>query len=172
MEFGDAITLRSRELTLGPMPDLPAPRLRTCPPETVVAEKLHAIIVLGMANSRMQDYFDLWTLRQTMAFGMTPLRAATEATLEPRSTPIPTTLPVGLTESFTEDESERKQWAGFTRKMTVDARGTPPLAGVVGLVQAFLEPLLIAMSDPGANSRPAGWPWIPSSDVAAGARDT
>lgn len=57
------------------MLDLPAPRLRTYPPETVVAEKLDAVIVLGMANSRMKDDFDLWTLRQTTAFEMGPLRS-------------------------------------------------------------------------------------------------
>lgn len=168
--FGDAITPGPREFTFGPMLDLPAPRLRTYPPETVVAEKLDAIIVLGMANSRMKDYFDLWTLRQTTAFKMKPLRAAIEATLERRGTPMPTTLPVGLTDSFAEDESNQKQWAGFIRKMG-DARGTPSLAEVVELVRAFLEPVLIAASDSGAERWPAGGPWIPSSDAPRNAPD-
>ena len=156
--FGDAITPGPRDLTFGPMLDLPAPRLRTYPPETVVAEKLDAIIVLGMANSRMKDYFDLWTLRQTTAFEMTSLRAAIEATLERRGTPKPKTLPVGMTDSFAEDGSKQTQWAGFIRKM--GNVGTPSLAEVVGLVREFLEPVIIAASDTGADRWPAGGSWI------------
>lgn len=168
--FGDAITPEPRELTFGPILDLPPPRLRTYPPETVVAEKLDAIIVLGMANSRMKDYFDLWTLRQTTAFDMAPLRAAIEATLERRGTPMPTALPVGLTDSFAEDDSKQKQWAGFMRKMG-DARGTPSLADVVELVRAFLEPVLIAASDIVADRWPEGGPWISSLDAPRDAPD-
>lgn len=168
--LGDAITPGPRELTFGPMLDLPAPRLRTYPPETVIAEKLDAILVLGMANSRMKDYFDLWTLRQTMVFELAPLRAAIKATLERRGTPMPTALPVGLADSFAEDESKQKQWAGFIRKMG-DARGTPSLAEVVVLVRAFLEPVLITSSGTASARWPTGGPWIPSSDTQRGATD-
>jgi len=168
--FGDAITPGPQDLTFGPMLDLPAPRLRAYPPETVVAEKLDAIIVLGMANSRMKDYFDLWTLRQTTAFEMAPLRAAIEATLDRRGTPKPKTLPTGLTDSFAEDESKQKQWAGFMRKMG-DARGTPALAEVVGLVRAFLEPVIITASDTGADRWPAGGPWIRNAEDSTDTSD-
>lgn len=168
--FGDAITPGPRVLTLGPMLDLPAPRLRTYPPETVVAEKLDAIIVLGMANSRMKDYFDLWTLRQTTAFEMTPIRGAIAATLERRGTPWPTEAPVGLTDAFGEDESKRKQWAGFIRKMG-DAGGAPSLAEVVGLVRAFLEPVLASRACPLETRWPPGGPWLPLSDESTVAPD-
>ena len=49
--FGDAIMPAPKETLFGPILDLPAPRLRAYPPETVVAEKLDAIIVLVMANT-------------------------------------------------------------------------------------------------------------------------
>jgi len=169
--FGDAITPGPRVLTLGPMLDLPAPRLRTYPPETVVAEKLDAIIVLGMANSRMKDYFDLWTLRRTTALEMTPLRAAIVATLERRGRPKPSEAPVGLTDAFGEDESKRKQWAGFIRKMG-DAGGAPSLAEVVGLVREFLEPVLAPCADMLEARWPAGGPWIPCSDGEIDAPDS
>ncbi|GMV70192.1 MAG: nucleotidyl transferase AbiEii/AbiGii toxin family protein [Leptolyngbya sp. PLA2] len=169
--FGDAITPGPRELTFGPMLDLPAPRLRTYPPETVVAEKLDAIIVLGMANSRMKDYFDLWTLRQTTAFEMDLLRAAIAATLERRGTPMPTELPIGLTDAFANDDSKRKQWAGFIRKMG-DVGATRPLAEVVELVRTFLEPVLVPLSDTDAARWPAGGPWSPSSTTASDGSDS
>ena len=74
--FGDAITPGPQAMVFGPILDLPAPHIRAYPPETVVAEKLDAIIVRGMANSRMKDYFDLWTLSRTMTFLLGVLREA------------------------------------------------------------------------------------------------
>ena len=143
------------------MLDLPAPRLRTYPPETVVAEKLDAIIVLGMANSRMKDYFDLWMLRQTTAFKMGLLRAAISATLERRGTSKPTDLPVGLTDTFAEDESKQKQWTGFIRKMG-DMSSTPSLTDVVSLVRVFIEPVLVPRDEMAGWHWHAGGPWTSS----------
>lgn len=165
--FGDAVTPPPQEITLDPMLDLPGPRLHAYPPETVVAEKLHAIIVLGMVNSRMKDYFDLWTLRQTQSFDMVPLRTAVAATLERRGTARPTELPVGLARAFGEDEAKQQQWAGFIRKMG-DVGSAPSLPETVELVRAFLEPVLMAASDTKAEVWPAGGPWSVSSEAQAG----
>jgi predicted nucleotidyltransferase component of viral defense system len=50
--FGDVITPAPKKASYPVLlDDLPAPRLRTYPVETVIAEKLHAIAVLGMASS-------------------------------------------------------------------------------------------------------------------------
>jgi Nucleotidyl transferase AbiEii toxin, Type IV TA system len=161
--FGDAITPGPRELIFGPMLDLPAPRLKTYPPETVVAEKLDAIVVLGMANSRMKDYFDLWTLRQTMAFELGALRNAVRATFERRGTPLPAELPVGLTDGFAEDVSKQKQWVAFIRKMGSDG-SAPSLIEVIGLVRGFLEPVILGGDDVAGWRWPIGGPWeLPQS---------
>ena len=83
VRFGDA-------MTPGPvgsvypvlLDDLPAPRLRAYPTYTVVAEKLHAIALLGMANSRVKNYFDLSVPleRETLEVGL--LAQAIKATFE------------------------------------------------------------------------------------------
>jgi hypothetical protein len=57
--FGDAVTPPAEEIAYPTLLDLPAPHLRACPRETVVAEKLHAMVVLGIANSRMKDFYDV-----------------------------------------------------------------------------------------------------------------
>lgn len=59
--YGDAVTPAPESARYPVMfGDMPAPTLRVYPRYTVVAEKLEAIISLGMANSRMKDFFDLW----------------------------------------------------------------------------------------------------------------
>jgi hypothetical protein len=68
---GDAVT-PAVQSTAYPalLPEVPAPPLHAYPKATVVAEKLHAVTVLGMTNARMKDFFDLWgcctTARLTM----------------------------------------------------------------------------------------------------------
>ena len=69
-------------------------------PETVFAEKTEVIVSLGIANSRMKDFYDLWMIAQTFAFEGDDLAAATQQTFERRRTPLPERLPVGLNDRF------------------------------------------------------------------------
>ena len=115
--FGDAVTPGPVDATYPVMlADLPAPRLRTYPVDTVVAEKLHAIALLGMTNSRMKDYFDLSVLleRETLAAGL--LSEALKATFGRRGMAVPVGLPVGLSEEFAQDASRQSLWRTFLKK--------------------------------------------------------
>lgn len=67
--FGDAVTPQPSKITFPVALDFPAPVLRAYPKESVVAEKLQAMVVLGIANSRMKDFYDLWYLRWTPLVG-------------------------------------------------------------------------------------------------------
>lgn len=66
--FGDAVTPAVQEIDYPSLLDMPAPRLRAYPPETVAAEKAQALVALGMLNSRMKDFFDLWAISETFFF--------------------------------------------------------------------------------------------------------
>jgi predicted nucleotidyltransferase component of viral defense system len=66
--FGDAVEPGLTETELPVLLDFPAPRLRAYVRETVIAEKFEAIVVLGRANSRMKDLYDIWLLSQTYEF--------------------------------------------------------------------------------------------------------
>ncbi|MDB5970272.1 MAG: nucleotidyl transferase AbiEii/AbiGii toxin family protein [Hydrocarboniphaga sp.] len=127
--FGDAVTpapLETAYPTL--LADLPAPRLRVYPRQTVIAEKLEAIIDLGMRNSRMKDYFDLLTLMRDPNTPNESLHEAIAATCARRRTLIPEGWPIGLTDEFAENSGKRLQWDAFLRKNRLLA---PPLAIVV-----------------------------------------
>jgi len=87
--FGDAVTpgaIQADYPTL--LDDMPAPDLRVYPRETVFSEKLEAIAVLGIANSRMKDHFDLLALARENTMDPARLAAAVRATFARRGTPV------------------------------------------------------------------------------------
>ncbi len=115
--YGDAVT-PAPELAQYPvmLEDFPAPTLRVYPRYTVVAEKLEAIVTLGMANSRLKDYFDIWALLNNGDLEGDLLKRAFAATMERRQTSIPVTLPLGLSEEFANDPRKNTQWLAFANK--------------------------------------------------------
>lgn len=122
----------------------PVPRLRVYPRETVVAEKLEAIIKLGMVNSRMKDYFDLWVLLRSSAFDTALLGKAIASTCMRRNTDLPTATPLGLSDEFAQSATKRTQWSAFLRKNALNA---PALDKVIEeLRDALAEPLAQARS--------------------------
>jgi len=135
--YGDAVTPGPEEADYPTLlEEMPAPRLRVYPRATVMAEKLEAIIVLGMTNSRMKDYFDLLVLTREGAVNAQLLTAALMATLERRGTPLPEALPLGLSDEFAADGMKQKQWSAFLGKNRLEAA---PLASVVTELRASLQ---------------------------------
>lgn len=120
--FGDAVT-PAPELAIYPVmfDDMPAPSLRVYPRYTVVAEKLEAIITLGMANTRMKDYFDLWVILRDTPLDQKILSQAIVATLTNRSTKMPNGFPVGLSEQFWADDQKIIQWNAFVNRNNLGA---------------------------------------------------
>lgn len=114
--LGDAITPAAVAVDFSALLGFPPPRLRAYPRETVVAEKLEAMVQLGLANSRMKDFYDLVVLSRMFEFNGDLLVRAIRATLERRKTPLPARLPVALTLAFTADPTKSIQWTAFVRK--------------------------------------------------------
>ncbi|GAC1679607.1 MAG: nucleotidyl transferase AbiEii/AbiGii toxin family protein [Steroidobacteraceae bacterium] len=127
--FGDAVTPAPEAIQYPVLlSDLPPPQLRAYPKYTVVAEKFHAICLLGMANSRMKDYFDLWILLRENSLDPGEMKRAIEATFTRRKMAVPGTTPVGLSDGFASDVAKQAQWRAFLRKNRLDEL---PLAEVV-----------------------------------------
>lgn len=138
--FGDAVTpapVNSIYPVL--LDDLPAPRLRAYPTYTVVAEKLHAIALLGMTNSRLKDYFDLWILLEQEALDTELLTQAIKATFERRGMAAPDALPVGLTDEFAHDASRQTLWKAFLKKNELRPES---LSVIVDRLRVALAPAL------------------------------
>ena len=138
--FGDAVTPEPVDAVYPVLlADFAAPRLRTYPVYTVVAEKLHAMVLLGMTNSRLKDYLDLSVLLEREALDPATLAAAIAATFTRRGTALPTELPIGLTDEFANDQSRQALWVAFLKKNALPA---VPLTSVVTMLRITLQPAL------------------------------
>lgn len=135
--FGDVITPGPVKLEYPTLLDFPAPRLQAYPRETVVAEKFHALVKLGLTNSRMKDFYDLWILAREFRFEGRLLAQAIEATFRRQKTEIPAADPLPLTAEFAKDKEN--QWRAFLRKNGLETEGAS-LERVTEELQDFLLP--------------------------------
>lgn len=136
--FGDAVTpapQTARYPTL--LPEFTAPMLRTYPVYTVIAEKYHAMVVLGQANSRMKDFYDLAVIARRTELDGATLATAIAATFARRQTALPTERPLALTKLFSEDAAKLRQWQAFLHKNRIDAAS---LGDNVALLHDLLWP--------------------------------
>jgi len=137
--FGDAVTPGPLKLAYPTLLQLPAPVLLTYPRETVAAEKLEAMVKLGIANSRMKDFADLDFLASQFEFDGPLLTTAITATFARRKTVIQLRTPMSLTAEFYENADKQKQWNGFIKKSKL-AEQVPDLKSVCERLSKFLVP--------------------------------
>jgi predicted nucleotidyltransferase component of viral defense system len=157
--FGDAVTPEPQQAEYPTLLDMPAPRVRIYPREAVIAEKLQAMVELGLANSRMKDFFDVWFLSRHFEFDSATLASAIRATFDRRKTPLPAELPTALTAAFAEDRAKQTQWRALGTKGRL-AEEAASLADVVAQIRGFLEPVIAAAAGRAAPDhwKPAqGW---------------
>ena len=140
--------------------DAPAPEVLAYGRETVVAEKLEALVVLGDRNSRIKDFFDLHMLASTFAFERHELGESVRRTFARRQTPIPTVAPIGLTPTYWENSSRPMQVRAFARRtgLTVTADMGREINAILS---AFLLPVLddVAVGSPRSGTWHPGGPW-------------
>jgi len=131
--YGDAVTPAPEMATYPVMlEDMPAPELRVYPNYTVIAEKFEAIVSLGMANSRMKDYFDLWVLLRNANLDQAILEQAVHATFKRRETAIPKGIPSGLSDQFANEGTRKDLWSAFVSRNKLDAE---PLGNTVAYLR-------------------------------------
>ncbi len=137
--FGDAITPGVIEKEWHELLPFPSAHLLVYPAETVIAEKLEAMVSLGMNNSRVKDFYDLYWLLSHQDFDGDVLTEAVVNTFIRRETELPDQTPRCLTEEFSNDAQKVTQWNAFLRK-----GGMPKveLSEVVGCISGFLMPVL------------------------------
>src|SRR5690348_3047755 len=154
--FGDAIVPGIESATFPTLLDFPAPELKVYPPETVVAEKLQAMVSLGLFNTRMKDFYDLFVLSNWHAFDGSTLASAIKATFARRQTSLPAAAPIALTTAFAEDAEKQTQWTAFLGRTRL---GDAPmdLSVIVDRLRQFLWPPMRAA----ANVSDFDSAWLP-----------
>jgi hypothetical protein len=115
------------------------------------------MVELGLPNSRMKDFFDVWFLARNFEFDAATLAGAIRATLVRRATALPSVPPTALTPAFGDDPSKQTQWRAFLAK-TRPTDSPPSLRDVVEGLNDFLWPVLVMAAGGQQVIR-----WIPGS---------
>lgn len=141
---GDAVWPAPQRVRYPVLLDDPSPRVLAYTRETVIAEKLEAMVTLGIRNSRIKDFFDVHYLASHFEFDGTALSEAVRRTFKRRTTPFPAETPIALTEEFWNETGRTAHLAAFARRARLDLQSPKP-DDILPLLVDFLSPLLGAV---------------------------
>jgi hypothetical protein len=160
--FGDAVTPNPETAVLPALlDDLAGPTLRVYPVYTVIAEKYHAMVVLGMANTRMKDFYDVAVIARRTSLDGALLARAIQATFERRGTPLPRRLPAALTAEFSDSASKQQQWQGFLQRSRLPDSSLGETAALIASLLRAATQVAVAGSPATARWDPARLKWVP-----------
>jgi len=150
--FGDVVYPDPEESDLPTLLDFPPPRLLCYSRESSISEKFEAMVKLGVLNSRMKDFYDIWLLSRQFDFDGVKLTEAIRLTFEQRGTKLPLEV-----EAFAEPfiEAKQTQWAAFCKRLQQNQVPTS-FGEIVISVDRFLSPIVSALS----TKKPSPVKWI------------
>ncbi|MEI6915014.1 MAG: nucleotidyl transferase AbiEii/AbiGii toxin family protein [Armatimonadota bacterium] len=154
--FGDAVVPPAEEMLYPTLLGFPAPQIKTYTRETVIAEKFQSMVSLGIANSRLKDFYDIYWLASSYGFSGQSVGSAIRATFERRSTSIPSVPPIALTEEFSGDPAKVNQWRAF-----ITGRGVKTVSADLDEVVVLLRQFLLPPSQYLVTGEPFGKNWFP-----------
>jgi len=138
--FGDSMVPAPEEIDYPVLLDFPAPRLKAYQKETTISEKFQNMIEMGLANSRVKDFYDIWFLCENFEFDGLRLRDAFTETFKRRKTVIPEATPLSLTDEMAQDEVMRTRWTAFLNDLGLTEEDLP-LIDVINQIRSFVMPV-------------------------------
>jgi predicted nucleotidyltransferase component of viral defense system len=147
--FGDSVSPPATKIQFPTILEMPSPNLKAYTRDTVVAEKVEAMIILGYANSRMKDFYDVYKLSKEFDFEWNTLKKSIQLTFKKRRTAIPNELPLAFTEEFSGDSIKQTQWNAFLRKNSLVSISFPQ---AIEGIKTFVEPIFMAISNSNDNN--------------------
>ncbi len=164
--FGDVLVPGPVKVRLPTILDFPPPEVQGYTRESTIAEKFQAIVFLGMINSRMKDFYDVWSLATRFAFDGPVLARAVCETFHQRQTALQA-MPVALTFAFTDDPDKQAQWGAFVRRHPFE-KEPPTLDTAIQLITMLLQPVILALME----GRPFERHWLPGGPWREGQRES
>ena len=141
--FGDAVYPKPEFASFPVLLPMEVPVILAYPREATIAEKLNAMVVLDIRNSRMKDFYDIWFMANNWIFEMASLRNAILASFERRGVAVPQDVPFALTDEFLNDPQKKQQWSAFVGQLHPE-NTTPSLEEVGALLRTFLLPCILS----------------------------
>ena len=160
--IGDSMWPEPEYILYPTLLSMPAPRVQACRKETTIAEKLDAMIELGIMNSRMKDFYDIATLGDHFSFIGQDLQKAVKTALDNKALATLPDLPVSFTEDFAQSADKNVQWAAFLRRIGKNPQDFP-FRQIVKKIRNFLLPILLSLKAGNEFNAiwPPGGPWRP-----------
>ena len=158
--FGNAIVPEPEEIEFRTLLGDPPPRILAYPQEAIVAEKCHAMVILGERNSRFKDFYDIHALAGAFRFERSTLVTSVRATFDCRSTPVEDALPAALGTAFYANPGRAAQWRAYVSRN--DLLEAPSDFVQVGeRITTFLQPVWqdLRSDNTHAGDWPPGGPW-------------
>ena len=156
--FGDAVYPKPERLEFPTILDFPVPHLLCYSRESSIAEKFEAMVKLGILNSRMKDFYDIWLLSRLYDFDGNTLTEAIRITFERRGTKLSPKI-----EAFTEffRDAKQTQWIAFWKRLQ-QQHVPASFKEIAIMVDNFISPIISDLSSESSN--PKKWsapgPWV------------
>ncbi len=138
--FGDSMVPAPEEIDYPVLLDFPSPRLKAYQKETIISEKFQNMIEMGLVNSRVKDFYDIWFLCKNFEFDGLELQDAFTGTFKRRKTAVPEVIPLSLTDEMDQDEVMRTRWTVFLNDLGLRGEDLP-LIDVINQIRSFVMPV-------------------------------
>lgn len=138
--FGDVIVPQPAHLDYPLLIEgLPAVNVEAYSLETVIAEKFQTMIDRGTINSRMKDFFDVYTILKADKVDDALLKEAVVEVFANRGTALDADNAV-FSDDFAQDETRQAMWKAYLKR--IKYKGELPFAEVMGLIRERLQPMM------------------------------
>jgi predicted nucleotidyltransferase component of viral defense system len=143
--FGDIVIPKAKKIEFPTLLEQIPPKIKVYSIESIISEKFEVMVKLAMANSRMKDFYDIYTLSINYDFHGNRLKKAIESTFKRRKTIVPISPLVFRTE-FHNDKGRQRQWAAFLRKSRI-ANTDKSFNQIMERITKFLKPIVISINN-------------------------
>lgn len=113
--FNDIIIPKPQQIKYPTLLGMSEPTLLGYTLETVIAEKLESVVKLALVNTRMKDFYDLWTILTNYEIKPDKLSTAIQEVFANRKTPLK--YPVAFTPEFYDNKETEQRWNNFLSAM-------------------------------------------------------
>jgi len=158
--FGDTIYPEPKIIEYPVILDFPKPKLKGYPLESIISEKFEAMVKLGLLNSRMKDFYDIWLMMRQFDFDGSELTESLKRTFEHRKTPLPMVRPLFAEEIYDEKSDRQTLWKAFLKKGDIEHAPEKLSATAKAIEEFLIKPLYAIKEDQKFNkSWGAPGPW-------------
>jgi len=160
--FGDIVRPAALKLRYPSILGFPSPEVKGYSAESVIAEKLQAMVKLGILNSRMKDFYDIRVLSDIFSFNGELLSDSIKSTFKNRDTEIPE-VPMFMQNSFRVDPQKQIQWKAFIRKTGLEDN-TADFNDTIAIIEEFIKPVFASI----ITNKPFSYEWEPRGPWKSG----